>query len=125
MGKLKTADILNSARQRAAETREVPVPAWGGDVTIRRLSTVEVTELTERFISAGEDGKLQEDSLGSNKYLFAHSVVEPAFTDEEVDELWANEGVDATGEVLKAIRIFNGLGKEAQKEELHSFPVQE
>lgn len=126
MGNKTTSQaILQKARARAAETITVRVEAWDTDLVIRRLSTQEATEMIQQFVTAGDDGKLKEDSVGSNKFLFQRTVIEPAFTPEEVDELWATESVDTTGKVLQAIRAFNTLTAEAQKETAHSFPVQE
>lgn len=123
--KTTSQEILKRARVRGAETTTVHVPDWGTDLVIRRLNTRQATEMLQEFISKGDDGELTEDSIGSNKYLFLHGVVEPAFTPEEVDELWETEAVETTGIVLRAIRAFNGMTAEAQKETAHSFPVQE
>lgn len=115
-------DLIAQAKARASQTKTFPVAAWGIDVTIRRLTLLEVQTLS---------AEVGGDQVALSKALFVASLTEPTFTREEADELWAVDTPDGVLEVVKEINAFNNLGgqqvngKELSNVEAaaYSFPV--
>ena len=91
-------DIIERAAERATQVKIVSVPTWEMNITIRRVSMADVQSIRTA------EGLTQ---LQATKKLFVLSVVDPVFTEAEVDELWATETAAVLTEVVTAINEFN------------------
>lgn len=110
---LSVEDIL-SAEDLPSET--VPVPEWGGAVTIRGFS--KAREFAIRQEAMGADG-LDEERF--EMLLFINGVVEPQFSVDQLEVLKEKSG-SVIDRVLTRIMDISGLSKEAQERAKARFP---
>ena len=108
MGKLTVEDILTSVD---IKPEEVEVPQWKGSVTIQPFTKAAQQKLRKECMSNGE-----VDTERLEMALFIAGVVEPKFTEEQVEELRKNHSAAAIDLVLKRITETSGLTEDDAKE---------
>jgi len=93
------------------DTRVVPVPEWGGEVTIRQLSVGErahVNEIMFRDAEPAENGKLRptlEAFTAGRIQAVAYALTDPEMTADELRALGggAIAGINTIGEALEEL----------------------
>ena len=113
MAKLTAQQIIELARAEIADTKTIAIEGWG-DFVLRKITIAEQMQ-----IQKDADGDANEAS----KLAFTIGIVEPSFTKEEVDALWANTTMKRLQPISDALSEFNGLSTPKAVVE-DSFPVQ-
>lgn len=112
--RILTADEILAAQD--LEERIVEVPEWGGAVKIRGLTKAAQQQVRRQ--ATGPDGQVDADRL--EILMLAACVIEPQFTEEQVERL-KQKSATAVDRVLQAVLDLAGLSPEAVKQAQKSF----
>jgi hypothetical protein len=112
-----TRDQIRAADTDAKTITRIPVPQWGGDVCIRRLTVRE----EERFWDIIDDvSKGVESPAGKRGAVVMMACINedgsPLFAAEDADWLGSEANKDAVQLLATAIRELSGVSPEAQTE---------
>jgi hypothetical protein len=111
--KILTAEEILAAADVGEKV--VPVPEWGGAVRIRGL-TKAMQQHLRRAATVGNT--VDADRL--ELLMFVHCVVEPKFTEEQVEAL-RQKSAAAIDRVLREVFALQGITPEAQDQMLRTF----
>lgn len=102
--------------QNALKELPLEVPEWGCTVKLREFSKAAWRQLRED--ARNGDGTIDEDRV--ERLMLVRGVIDPAFTEEDVAELWegSSEGVDR---VLAGLFDLNGLTAEVMAQAARLF----
>jgi hypothetical protein len=99
--------------------KTLPVPEWGGDIGIRKLSAGDLLELRRLAKPDGED-PTDEDNLTAICEVVSLGVCDtdgrPCFSIDDIRE-WAGDQMPLLYRLVDEIQIHNGMAK-SQREEL-------
>lgn len=93
-------DQVMAAKDLREET--LPVPEWGGELRLRGLSMLQLSDINQMSTREGE-----VDPLRATILTFIHGVVEPVFTLNDYDDLKKKSGV--VGRVANRITQLSGV----------------
>ncbi len=88
------------------KTDVIEVPEWGCALRVRGLTLGEVN----RIVALSSDSKGKLSSIKSALFSFIAGVVEPKFTDLDIDELQKKSAVVLR--VVKRINQLSGMGED-------------
>jgi hypothetical protein len=121
---LSPDSIMQAARR--PETENVPVPDWGGFVTVKGFTRAELKALRKRCTTTTtQNGQKVDDTDGDQieKLMFLEGLVEPKLTQDHWNEL-QNRAAGGIETVLRAITKASGLSKEEAEELRKSVPAE-
>lgn len=91
-------------------TEWVEVPEWGGSIQIRALTVREV----ESIMRLATNKKGAVNTTQSSMLMFVRAVVEPKFTDMDIDDLKGKSAL--VFRIVKEINRLSGITDEAVEE---------
>lgn len=100
------AEILASAPKIPTDT--IHVDDWDTDVKVTGIGKREQRKIQDDAIDA-ESGKVDEDVVEMS--MFAHGVLDPHFTDEEVEKLWETAPRPINQVLLKILELSGNTKK--------------
>lgn len=107
---------------REAEVHDVPIP--GESVLVRGLSAKYSADVMSqlRMVQQGESQEAKLDIAKMERLQFLHGVVDPQFTEPEVEQIQEKFG-PAFNKVVERVRELSGIDQEAITETEQRFPV--